>query len=64
MSSLLDASTLLVGHRMAGMVISQGAERAPDRISALISLATGHLPFLAQPEAFVDAVLDLARAAR
>jgi pimeloyl-ACP methyl ester carboxylesterase len=38
-----QGKTLLVGHSMAGMVISQAAERAPERISKLVYVAA-YLP--------------------
>ena len=61
-----DDPVILVGHSRGGVIISEAAERVPDRISTLVYLAGSLLPngaaildYVAQPDPDGPKVLDV-----
>ena len=61
-----EAPVILVGHSRGGVVISEAAERVPDRISTLVYVAGSMLPdgaaildYVAQPDPDGPQVIDM-----
>lgn len=63
----LDEPAILVGHSMGGIVISQAAERAPERVAGLVYLCAFLLPagesildrYVAQPDSELMAAVEI-----